>query len=148
MSPEESALLVREVVAGLFDAGGFTAVFDRPDMANLAVNGIEAYGELVTGEIVPLGRIAASRTRSCRTGPASADDAIADVEVSSTRRIRWCRRSCRTACGSRRRWRCPTALSVSIRRAVINDVTLDELVRLGTITLRRPTSSRRWCGRS
>ena len=26
----------------------------------MAVNGIEAYGELMTGEIVPLGRIAAS----------------------------------------------------------------------------------------
>ena len=58
MAPEESALLVREVISGLFDAGGFTGAFERPDMANLAVNGVEAYGELVTGEIIPLGRIA------------------------------------------------------------------------------------------
>ena len=60
MPADEFQALVREVIAALFDAGGFTAAFDRPDMANVAVNGLDAYGELVTGEIIPLGRIAAS----------------------------------------------------------------------------------------
>ena len=60
MPADEFQALVREVVAALFDAGGFTAAFDRPDMANVAVNGLDAYGELVTGEVIPLGRIAAS----------------------------------------------------------------------------------------
>ena len=33
MPPDEVALLVREVISGLFDAGGFTGAFERPDMA-------------------------------------------------------------------------------------------------------------------
>jgi pilus assembly protein CpaF len=133
LSTGEAALLAREVVAALFDAGGFTAVFDRPDMANLAVNGTEAYGELVTGEIVPLGRIAASQqevveliqqlltTQSRTSRQFNSAHPLVSAQLSNGMRL--------TAS-----MEVSDCVAVSIRRAVINDVTLEELVRLGTIT--------------
>ena len=129
----EATLLIREVVAALFDAGGFTAVFDRPDMANLAVNGIEAYGELVTGETIPLGRIAASEgevvelvqqllsTQSRTSRTFNSAHPLVSAQLSNGMRL--------TAS-----MEVSDCVSVSIRRAVLRNVSLAELVRLGTIT--------------
>ena len=133
LSTTEGALLAREVVAALFDAGGFTAVFDRPDMANLAVNGTEAYGELVTGEVVPLGRIASSQqevvelvqqlltTQSRTSRQFNSAHPLVSAQLSNGMRL--------TAS-----MEVSDCVSVSIRRAVINNVTLDGLVQLGTLT--------------
>jgi pilus assembly protein CpaF len=133
MAQGEVAMLVREVVAALFDAGGFTAVFDRPDMANLAVNGIEAYGELVTGETIPLGRIAASEaevielvqqllsTQSRTSRTFNSAHPLVSAQLSNGMRL--------TAS-----MEVSDSVSVSIRRAVLRNVSLAELVKLGTLT--------------
>ena len=133
MPADEVALLVREVISGLFDAGGFTGAFERPDMANVAVNGIEAYGELVTGEIVPLGRIAASEqevielvqhlltTQSRTSRVFNSAHPLVSAQLANGMRL--------TAS-----MEVSDCVSVSIRRSVIANVTLDDLVRLGTLT--------------
>jgi pilus assembly protein CpaF len=133
MSPEESALLVREVISGLFDAGGFTGAFERPDMANLAVNGVEAYGELVTGEIIPLGRIAASEQEVI--------ELVQHLLVTQSRTSRVFNSahplvSAQLANGMRltASMEVSDSVSVSIRRSVIANVSLADLVKLGTIT--------------
>ncbi len=133
MPADEFQALVREVVAALFDAGGFTAAFDRPDMANVAVNGLDAYGELVTGEVIPLGRIAASTdevislvqqllvTQSRTARVFNSAHPLVSAQLSNGMRL--------TAC-----MEVSDTVSVSIRRSVIRHVSLTELVRLGTIT--------------
>ena len=133
MPADEFQALVREVVAALFDAGGFTAAFDRPDMANVAVNGLDAYGELVTGEVVPLGRIAASTdevislvqqllvTQSRTARVFNSAHPLVSAQLSNGMRL--------TAC-----MEVSDTVSVSIRRSVIRHVSLTELVRLGTIS--------------
>ena len=133
MPADEFQALVREVIAALFDAGGFTAAFDRPDMANVAVNGLDAYGELVTGEIIPLGRIAASTdevialvqqllvTQSRTARVFNSAHPLVSAQLSNGMRL--------TAC-----MEVSDTVSVSIRRSVIRHVSLTELVRLGTIT--------------
>jgi pilus assembly protein CpaF len=129
----EFQLLVREVIAALFDAGGFTAPFDRPDMANLAVNGTDAYGELVTGEIIPLGKIAASEQEVI--------ELVQQLLVTQSRTSRAFNSahplvSAQLANGMRltASMEVSDSVSVSIRRAVIRNVNLTELVRLGTLT--------------
>ena len=133
MPADEFQALVREVVAALFDAGGFTAAFDRPDMANVAVNGLDAYGELVTGEVIPLGRIAASTdeviglvqqllvTQSRTARVFNSAHPLVSAQLSNGMRL--------TAC-----MEVSDTVSVSIRRSVIRHVSLPELVRLGTIS--------------
>ena len=133
MATEEVSLLVREVISGLFDAGGFTGAFERPDMANVAVNGVEGYGELMNGEIVPLGRIAATEqevvelvqhllTTQSRTSrlfnsahPLVSAQLKYGMRLTASMEVSDC-------------------VSVSIRRSVVADVTLLDLVRLGTLT--------------
>jgi pilus assembly protein CpaF len=133
MQNDEFQSLVREVIAALFDAGGFTAAFDRPDMANLAVNGVEAYGELMTGETIPLGKIAASTdevielvqqllaSQSRTTRIFNSAHPLVSAQLSNGMRL--------TAC-----MEVSDTVSVSIRRSVIKHVSLAELVRLDTIT--------------
>ena len=133
MPSDEFQALVREVVAALFDAGGFTAAFDRPDMANLAVNGLDAYGELVTGEVIPLGRIAASTdeviglvqqllvTQSRTARVFNSANPLVSAQLANGMRL--------TAC-----MEVSDTVSVSIRRSVIRHVSVGELVRLGTIS--------------
>jgi pilus assembly protein CpaF len=133
MPADEFQTVVREVVAALFDAGGFTAAFDRPDMANLAVNGLDAYGELVTGEVIPMGRIAASTdevislvqqllvTQSRTARLFNSANPLVSAQLANGMRL--------TAC-----MEVSDTVSVSIRRSVIRHVSLAETVRLGTIT--------------
>lgn len=133
MDPAEFTGLVREVIAALFDAGGFTAVFERPDMANLAVNGTLGYGELMNGEVVLLGKIAATQeevielvqqllaTQSRTARVFNSAHPLVSAQLANGMRL--------TAC-----MEVSDRVSVSIRRSVIKYVSLNELVRLGTIT--------------
>ena len=133
MPNDEVALLVREVISGLFDAGGFTGAFERPDMANVAVNGIDAYGELMNGEIIPLGRIAASEqevvelvqhlltTQSRTSRVFNSAHPLVSAQLKNGMRL--------TAS-----MEVSDCVSVSIRRSVVADVNLMDLVRLGTLT--------------
>ncbi len=133
LDADSARVLIREVISGLFDAGGFTAVFERPDMANLAVNGTEAWGELVSGELVPLGRIAASEA-----------EVVALVQHLLTTQSRTARVfntahplvSAQLTNGMRltAAMEVSDCVAVSIRRSVIAEVDFATLVRWDTLT--------------
>ena len=132
MVPAEFNTVVREVIAALFGVGGLQAILDRPDVANVFVHGTTAIAETTSGEVHYCGQVANSEaelvesiqqllaTQSRTNRQFNAAQPIVSAQLESGLRL--------TAT-----MEVSDKISIAIRRPTIAYVTLDELVRRGTL---------------